>query len=108
MNDRSVVIELDQEDGLIELFDEDFMYIPDLAKELGMPVRTIRKMIDYDPELGKPGSGSEFPNAFKERAGNQTARIRVPVSDVRSFKIRTVKGEPPLGRNDNGEPLRNE
>ena len=80
------------EEELIFLFNQGFKYVPALAEELGIPVNTIYEMIGFDSELGRPKDGSEFPNAFKERPGSRTARIRIPDSDVRAFKIKAVKG----------------
>lgn len=81
----------DDEGDAIALADEPFLYLPDLADKLEINLKTLRKLIDFDAETGRPSAGSQFPNAYKETPA-RTARIRVPVSDVERYKINMMKG----------------
>jgi hypothetical protein len=80
-----------EEDRLLAIWDEDFMYVPELSTHLGLAINTVRKMINFDPIANRPRPGSEFPNAYKERPV-QTARIRIPMSDIQEYKLRCLKG----------------
>ena len=87
MNEQSVKTETDP----VSIYDEDFFYIPELAAELKIPIPTLRKMIER----------GIFPHSFKEVPDSQTARIRIPGSDVQEFKRSQVQGGTMA---DNGNP----